>query len=492
MDKISIIATLVIYLGLVFAIALWGKRAASKKTDVNGFLEEYFIGSRSMGGFVLAMAVITTYTSASSFVGGPGVAYKLGFGWILLAMIQVPTAFLTLGVLGKKFAIVSRKVNAVTISEYLRARYKNELVVVLASLAILIFFMASMLAQFIGGARLFQTVTGYPYTAGLVIFGITVVIYTTVGGFRAVVLTDTIQGCVMVCASLALLFAVISAGGGMENIMAVLRETDPALLSPTGPGNAIPKPFILSFWVLVGFAVLGLPQTTQKCLGFRDARSMNTGMIIGTFVVGFLMLTMHLVGILGRAVLPGIEVGDLAIPTITVKLLSPFWAGVFIAGPLAAIMSTVDSMLIISSAAIVKDLWHHYAVRKNLAVTPVKLERMSLVATAVVGTLVFLAALRPPSLLVWINLFAFGGLEAVFFWPTVLGLYWKRANATGALLSMATGCGTFVWLAARGIQLGGTHQIVPAIGIALIAFVAGSLLGKRPDEDTIRAFWGRS
>ncbi|NLA90178.1 MAG: sodium/panthothenate symporter, partial [Synergistaceae bacterium] len=160
MDKISIIAPLVIYLGLVFAIALWGKRAASKKTDVNGFLEEYFIGSRSMGGFVLAMAVITTYTSASSFVGGPGVAYKLGFGWILLAMIQVPTAFLTLGVLGKKFAIVSRKVNAVTISEYLRARYKNELVVVLASLAILIFFMASMLAQFIGGARLFQTVTG--------------------------------------------------------------------------------------------------------------------------------------------------------------------------------------------------------------------------------------------------------------------------------------------------------------------------------------------
>ncbi len=310
-----------------FAVAVWGKRAAAKTSDAKGFLEEYFLGGRSMGGFVLAMAVITTYTSASSFVGGPGVAFKLGLGWILLAMIQVPTAFLTLGVLGKKFAIVSRKVNAVTITEYLRARYKNELVVVIASLAILVFFMASMLAQFIGGARLFQTVTGYPYLVGLIIFGITVVIYTTVGGFRAVVNHRHHPGCVMICASVALLWAVVSAGGGMEKIMAVLRETDPALLTPTGPGNAIPRPFILSFWVLVGFAVLGLPQTTQKCLGFRDARSMNNGMIIGTFVVGFLMLTMHLVGALGRAVLPGIEVGDLAVPTITVKLLSPFWAG---------------------------------------------------------------------------------------------------------------------------------------------------------------------
>ena len=130
-------------------------------------------------------------------------------------MIHVPTAFLTLGVLGKKFAIVARKVNAVTITDYLRARYKNELVVFLASAAILVFFMASMLAQFIGGARLFQTVTGYPYIVGLIIFGITVVIYTTVGGFRAVVITDTIQGCVMICASVAILMAVVSAGGGM-------------------------------------------------------------------------------------------------------------------------------------------------------------------------------------------------------------------------------------------------------------------------------------
>ena len=100
-DRMEMIVPLILYFVLIMGIAVWGNMASSRKSDTTGFIEEYFIGSRSMGGLVLAMAIITTYTSASSFVGGPGVAYKLGLGWILLSMIQVPTAFLTLGVLGK-------------------------------------------------------------------------------------------------------------------------------------------------------------------------------------------------------------------------------------------------------------------------------------------------------------------------------------------------------------------------------------------------------
>ena len=95
-NHVAMIVPLVLYFVLIMGIAWLGNRFAAKRADTAGFMEEYFIGSRSMGGFVLAMAVITTYTSASSFVGGPGIAYNLGLGWILLSMIQVPTAFLTL------------------------------------------------------------------------------------------------------------------------------------------------------------------------------------------------------------------------------------------------------------------------------------------------------------------------------------------------------------------------------------------------------------
>ena len=488
-DHTGMIIPLVLYFILIMGIALWGSRTAGKRSDTKGFMEEYFIGSRSMGGFVLAMAIITTYTSASSFVGGPGVAYNVGLGWILLSMIQVPTAFLTLGVLGKRFALIARRTNAVTITDFIRARSGSDLVVILASLSLLVFFMASMLAQFIGGARLFESVTGYSYQTGLLIFGLTVVIYTTVGGFRAVVLTDTIQGVMMLFASLAILYAVITAGGGVESIMQTLYSIDPQLLTPTGGGNAIPKPFILSFWVLVGIGILGLPQTTQKCLGYKDSRSMHNAMIIGTFVVGFTMLAMHLVGAMGRAVIPDITVGDLAVPTLTVRLMSPFWAGIFIAGPLAAIMSTVDSMLIMCSAAIVKDLYFHYIVKNDESrLSPKKVRGMSLVVTAVVGVLVFFAAMKPPSLLVWINLFAFGGLEAVFFCPTLFGLYWKRANSTGAILSMICGAAAFFWFNITKTSIAGTTAIVPTLVIAIAAFVAGSLLGRPESEEKLKVF----
>ncbi|MEG1642058.1 MAG: sodium/pantothenate symporter [Synergistaceae bacterium] len=489
MNNLSMILPLVFYFVIIFSIALWSNRNSNMSSSTGAFIEEYFLGSRSMGGFVLAMAIITTYTSASSFVGGPGVAYKLGLGWILLSMIQVPTAFLTLGVLGKRFAIISRRTKSVTITDFIRSRYSNEWIVILLSFFLLIFFMASMLAQFIGGARLFESITGYSYQTGLIIFGITVIVYTTIGGFRAVVLTDTIQGLMMLFASIAILFAVIVAGGGVSNIMSELGAIDPGLLTPSGPNNAIPKPFILSFWVLVGLGVLGLPQTTQKCMGYRNSKSMHQAMVIGTFTVGFTMLAMHLVGAMGRAVVPGIEIGDLAVPTITVKLLSPFWAGIFIAGPIAAIMSTVDSMLIMCSAAIVKDLYFHYVAKDDeRKLPPKKIKKFSFVVTSVIGVLVFIAALNPPSLLVWINLFAFGGLEAVFFCPILFGLYWKKANSTGAIMSILSGAGSFFYFTISKTSFYGTTAIVPTILISAFCFVLGSLLGKSERKEILDIF----
>ncbi|MEF2231677.1 MAG: sodium/pantothenate symporter [Pseudodesulfovibrio sp.] len=485
---IETILPVVVYLALSFGVALWARRKGDSSSTQQGFLEDYFIGGRSLGGFVLAMTIIASYTSASSFVGGPGVAYRLGLSWVLLAMIQVPTTFLTLGILGKRFAIMARKTQSVTITDYLRARYDSDAMVILCSLALIVFFMAAMLAQFIGGARLFQAVTGYPYVVGLALFGLSVVLYTAVGGFRAVALTDAIQGVVMIVAVVVILLAVIKAGGGMEQCMAALKRIDPGLITPTGPKEALPQPFILSFWVLVGLGVLGLPQTTQRCMAYRDSRAMHDAMVVGTLIIGFMILCAHLAGALGRAVLPDLPAGDLAMPSLIVGLLSPGWAGVFIAGPLAAIMSTVDSMLLLVSAAIIKDLYIHYRLGGDASrMTTGSLKKASLICTVVVGLLVFVAAMEPPDLLVWINLFAFGGLEAVFLCPIVLGLYWEGGNAAGALSSMILGVGTFIALTILKPAMGGVHAIVPATLVALAAYVIGSWTGQAVPRRARRA-----
>ena len=490
MGRLVILFPVVGYLLFTILLALWCRKSMAKTESSHGFIEEYFIGGRSMGGFVLAMTVIATYTSASSFVGGPGVAYTLGFGWVLLAMIQVPTAFLTLGVLGKRFAILGRKIKAVTITDFLYARYKNDTTVILCSVAMLVFFMASMLAQFIGGGRVFQAVTGYSYETGLIIFGLSVVIYTSVGGFRAITVTDALQGMVMVVASVVVLVAVLDAGGGVEKCIQTLKAADPGLLTPTGAGGKIPGPFLFSFWILVGLGILGLPQTAQRCFGYKNSKAMHDAMIVGTLIIGFILLCTHLTGALGRAVLPGLTSGDLVMPTLTVELLPPIWAGVFVAGPLAAIMSTVDSMLLLVSAAIVKDLYIRYKLKGDTSrADPRKISRMSLGCTLVAGFLVFLAAFNPPDLLVWINLFAFGGLEAVFLWPIVLGLYWKKANATGTVFSIITGLTVFMLLSITKWPVFELHPIVPTLAAAFIAFCIGVGMGPPSPPEVTRVFW---
>lgn len=484
-NRILVLLPIFFYLLIMLYIAYKVKKLESK-ANLN-FMEEYYMGSRSMGGFVLAMTIIASYVSASSFIGGPAIAYKLGLGWVFLACIQIPTAFLTLGILGKKLAIISRKINAITIIDYLKARYSSNLVIIGGSILTLIFFIASMIAQFVGGARLIETVTGLNYTLALIIFCLIVVIFTAFGGFRTIAITDAIQGIVMLIAALCLFLKLYQVGGGMGNIVNDISKINPDLLRPDSGGN-LPTAYLLSFWILVGAAVLGLPQTTVRCMGFKDSKSMHNAMFIGTIVVGFLMITTHLIGFMSIPLMPNAEIGDKLIPLVSLKFLHPILVGVFIGGPLAAIMSSIDSMLIIASSSIVKDIYINY-IAKNKTIKERKIRILSTMSTLIIGLIVFIFSLDPPKLLVYINLFALGGLEASFLCPILFGLYWRKANSTGALLSMTSGVFSFIYLSYKKVTIFETHQIIPAIIISVIFFIIGSLFGKKEPKEKLKYFF---
>ncbi|EOS9396219.1 sodium/pantothenate symporter [Yersinia enterocolitica] len=469
----DVVLPLVGYLAMVFGLSVY----AYTRRKTGNFLNEYFIGNRSMGGFVLAMTLTATYISASSFIGGPGAAYKYGLGWVLLVMIQLPAVWLSLGVLGKKFAILARRYNAVTLNDMLYARYQSRLLVWLASLSLLVAFVGAMTVQFIGGARLLETAAGIPYDTGLLIFGISIALYTSFGGFRASVLNDAMQGLVMLVGTILLLVAVIHAAGGLHKAVETLQHIDPALVSPQGGDQILDLPFMASFWILVCFGVIGLPHTAVRCISYRDSKAVHRGIILGTIVVAILMFGMHLAGALGRAVLPDLKIPDQVIPTLMITVLPPFAAGIFLAAPMAAIMSTINAQLLQSSATIVKDLYLNLWPEelKNER----KLTRISSMSTLILGLLLLLAAWRPPEMIIWLNLLAFGGLEAVFLWPLVLGLYWERANAHGALSSMIVGAICYTVLASFDIKIAGLHPIVPSLVLNLLAFYIGNRFGDR-------------
>ena len=280
-----------------------------RQSAAGGFLSTYFVGGQSLGGFVLAMTMVATYSSVSSFVGGPGMAYEIGFGWIYMAVIQTMTIFLVLGIFGTRVARLARRIHAVTIVDIIRHRYRSDALAAVAAFVIVLFFAASMVAQFVGGAQLFAAVTGYSYELGLVLFGIVVVIYTSIGGFRAVALTDTCCAIVMMLGIVLLFYYVLAAGGGFTAILEHLRTAHPAMLTPTAEGR-MPISLYVSQWLLVGALTIALPQSVVRGISYRSSRDMHRAMIIGTVVIAFMNIAVNLVGVLGRGVL-GVEAKEL-------------------------------------------------------------------------------------------------------------------------------------------------------------------------------------
>lgn len=465
----EMILPLIAYLIFVFGVAFY----AYRKRQGGSFISEYYIGGRSMSGFVLAMTTAATYVGASSFIGGPGAAYKYGLGWVLLAMIQVPAVLLSLGALGKKFALLARKHNSVTINDMLLARYQNKFVVWIAGFALLLSFFAMMTVQFIGAGRLLETTLGLPYQTAVMIFAITVGLYTFIGGFRAVVLTDTIQGLVMIVGTSILLAGVIYAAGGVENAINTLEAINPQLTTPYGiDERPLDFTFMTSFWVLVCFGLIGLPHIAVRSMAYKNSQALHRAMIIGTVVIAILMFGMHLSGVLGRAVVPDLKVPDQVIPTLMVQVLPPVVAGIFLAAPMAAIMSSIDSMLIQASSTLIKDLY--LAIKPNAINNEKKIKLFSTITTLTFTVLLVFAALTPPEMLIWLNLLSLGGLEATFLWVIVLGLYWEKANATGAICSILAGLSCYVLMTTFKISIFSFHAIVPSLVVGLIAFIVGN------------------
>lgn len=489
-SQMIILVILVVYLVVNMVIGLYFSKKQEKESKL-GFEKKYFIGSRGMNGFVLAMTTIATYTSVSSFVSGPGAAgLTYGFSQAWVAGVQVGAAFLTLGVLGKKFAVISRKTGAVTIAGYLKARYKSDVLVIITTLLMLVFFVAQMIGQFMGGATLIETVTGLPYWVSLAIFAAVVIFYTAFGGFTAVVVTDTVQGVIMLIGTFLFLFYVVANLGSFEAMSVTLDTTLPGWDTMTGTGYAPGS--LLSFWVLVGVGVLGLPQTAVRGMGFKDTKSCHNAMLVGTVVAGVLMIGMHVGGVWAGALAEGqtFTSTDYFIPTIVQQIMPTGMAGLFLAAPMAAVMSTVSSLLILASASVVKDLWKTYVVKDD----PIKLEKFnktlsysSFLVTLLIGAIVFFLTLTPPEIIFWVQLFAMGGLEACFFWPIVGGIFYKKGNKQAAVASSVIGVLVYVISYQFKITIWNINAVVWGLLFSGIAyFVIGQLTCKNGlDQDVL-------
>lgn len=482
-----------LFLLAMLVISFKVQNASSAERSSN-FAKDYFIGGRTLGGFVLAMTTVATYSSVSTFVGGPGMAWLIGYGWLYMAIVQVVVIFLVLGVFGKKIALVAQKIDAVTVIDIIRSRYQSDVLANLAAIFIVAFFCATMVAQFVGAAKLFAAVTGFSYITGLSLFGIIVVIYTTIGGFKGVAITDSICAIAMIVGMCILFYSMLRTAGGYDAIMNHINTVDPAMLTPLSKGR-MPISLYISQWLLVGICTLALPQSVVRSISYKNTTALRNAMIIGTVVIGLMTLIATWVGVLSKGILTAPTLAayggsvDNIVPQTIIKAMSPFWAGVTIIGPIAATISTVSSLLLSSSSSIIKDVYMRQIEKNGRTVHNDKVRKFSLFTTIFLGFGIYFIAIAPPSVIWQINMFAFGGLETAFFWVLVFGLFWSKANSTGAIWSMFGGVVAYCTSMALGIKVFSLHQIVIGIGASLIFFFIGNAIGKCPKPEVRELFF---
>ena len=228
--------TFIAYIACVFVLAALSHRLLATRS----FLGEYFLGSRGLGSWALAFTFAATAASGGSFTGFPSLIYS--YGWVLAFWIAsyMVAGVCSMGVLGKRLNQVARQTGAITIPDVLRDRYDSTALGIFATSTIIFFTVCNLIAQFKAGALIIEETFNLPadwgYSAGLIIFAVTVIFYTAYGGFRAVVWTDVLQGVVMVLGITLLLPVIISQGGGMESINRKLRERPPTLITSV-PGS---------------------------------------------------------------------------------------------------------------------------------------------------------------------------------------------------------------------------------------------------------------
>ena len=474
------ISSILFYFALLVAIGVYSQRR-SKICGDKAF--DYFLGGRKLGILPMAMTMAATYVSASSFIGGPGVAYKQGLAWVFLAAVQYPVALLLMGIVGQHLRHLGAQHQLYDLPDYIRLRYRSRLYAKFCAAFVAMVLLLGLMVALLGGSRLLQgALPALNYREALLIFSLALGCYTLFGGLQAVVLSDMLQGAWMLVASFALLFFLYRKAGGSTGLLQFAAR-EPELFSADN-GGQLPLGYTLNFTILVGFGMVVQPISFSRLLAFDRKKSLRQSILISLLLIGVLTLIPHFIGFLGRIVLPDLTQPDQLMGRISGLLRSPeygkmgsIFSGLLVSAMLAAIMSTADSALHTLGLTIYRHLLPR-GLSQRLSGTqncPETLEQkhflISRLLAAAATVFMALLALRPPTLLVAVNLYALGATQVALFWPIVLGIFTRRPNVRAACASSITGLTSYFLLNRFFPNFGGAQLLPWALGLSLLAYL---------------------
>lgn len=477
-NSFAITTTFIAYLIMMLAIGVIAYKRTSNSTD-------YFLGGRSLGPWPAALSAGASDMSGWLLLGLPGYAYAAGFEAFWLAGGLLVGTWANWLISAKRLRTYSITTNALTLPEFLSRRFNDtsKMIQTISAFFILLFFLFYTSSGLVAGGKLFETVFGLDYTTAVIIGTICVVSYTLFGGFLAVSWTDLVQGLLM---SAALLIVPIAAmNGGLGQLSNDLSAINPELLTLWNDAKGEPLSAIaiisLAAW---GLGYFGQPHILARFKATRTNADLTTARRIAVVWSALSMAGAMLVGLVGLIYVTNsgsgaLDDGEKIFMLLVNAMFHPVIAGILLAAILAAIMSTADSQLLVSSSALAEDFYKQVFKKDATSEEIVRVGRIAVVGISLVA--LFLA-MTPDSSVLGLVSYAWAGFGAAFGPAIVLSLYWKRMNRNGALAGIVIGGVTIVlWKQFTGGWFD-VYEIVPGIILSTIAIVVVSLITGEPEE----------
>ena len=485
MENISIIVTFAAY--LIFMLAI-----GSHFYKRNESLSDYLIGDRQLNKWVAAMSAQSSDMSGWLLLGLPGYAYLQGMEAAWIAIGLAAGTYLNWKFVARRLRRYTEIAgNAITLPDYFANRFNdhNRLLRVLSACFILVFFLIYTASGFVAGAKLFEAVFGLPYHSALLIGVVVIIAYTALGGFMAVSWTDFFQGLIMFFAIIAVPLITLRATGGLETSAATLRQIDKGYLNLFSDASGHPLKITAIVSLLAwGLGYFGQPHILTRFMAVRSADDIRPARRIAMTWVLVSLFCAVTVGLAGRAYLPEPLSGSDAekiFMLLVGQLTHPMVGGILLAAVLAAIMSTADSQLLVTSSALTEDLYR-VVIRPNASDQElVWVSRGTVIAVATVACLI---ALKPDSSVLDLVAYAWAGFGASFGPLILLSLYWNRMTRNGAIAGIVGGGLTvLIW---KQLESGwfDLYEIVPGFAASLILIVLFSLADKAPDQAVCKTF----
>ncbi|MDH5216052.1 MAG: sodium/proline symporter, partial [Gammaproteobacteria bacterium] len=382
--------------------------------------------------------------------------------------------------ISRKLKRLSDETDSITLPDVFAARFddRRHILRSIAVVIILTMVCAYVTAQMVASGKALGAFVGLDYPTAVIVGAIIIIAYTFVGGYKAVAYTDVLQGVLMLLGLLAVPVVAIQAGGGWQSVSENLIAQDPSLLSMGSIVDSGTAGWIALFsFMAIGLPFLGVPQLMVRFMSARDENELKKARIMSVIVILLFDAGAVTAGMAGRALFPELADAETIFPVLATELFPPILTGVLMIVVLSAIMSTVDSLLLLASSAVVRDTMQKIF---GNARSDAALAGYGKVVTILVGVIAIAFALEEVKFIFWFILFAWSGLGAAFGPVILCMLYDKKVNLAGVAAGMLGGFLTSViWVLAFKSHTYDLYEMIPGFLVGLAMTTGVSRLSNR-------------